>query len=193
MDIFTGAGLALPAGLNAYIPLLTVGLLARFTELVELDSPYDLLASNTGLITLAVLLLIEIFADAIPGVDHVNDVVQTVVRPAAGAIVMLAVEGNAIDTHPLVQVAIGVVLAGSVHGVKALGRPFVTGSTGGVGNPIVSTVENASAAVMSILAIVAPVLVLVVLVLLVVLGVRWWSRRRRRELARWRGNKVDIR
>lgn len=191
MDIFTGAGLALPAGLNAYIPLLTLGLLSRFTELVELEAPYDLLASDAGLITLTILLVIELFADAVPGIDHVNDVVQTAVRPATGAIVMLAVEGDAIDMHPLLQIALGVVLAGSVHGVKALGRPLVTGSTGGIGNPVVSTLENVSAAVMSVLAIVAPVLVLVVLVVLLVLAMRWWSRRRRPGWARDRGNKVD--
>lgn len=177
MDIFTGAGLALPAGLNAYIPLLTVGLLARFTDLVQLEPPFDLLASDAGLIILTVLLLVELVADAIPGVDHVNDVVQTMVRPAAGAIVMLATEGDAVDVDPVLQVLIGVGLAGGVHALKAVGRPAVTASTGGIGNPVVSTLENVAAVVMSILAIIAPILLVILLaVTLFVLG-RWIVRR----------------
>lgn len=191
MDIFTGAGLALPAGLNAYIPLLTVGLLARFTDLVALEPPFDLLASDAGLIILGVLLLIELVADAVPGVDHVNDVVQTVVRPAAGAIVMLATEGDAVDMNPILQVVLGVGLAGGVHAVKAAGRPVVTGATGGAGNPIVSGLENVAAVVMSVLAILAPILLAALLILFVLIVARWWHRRRRAGTVEPRGNKVD--
>ena len=35
-EVLTGAGLAAAAGLNAYIPLLAIGLLSRFTDLVSL-------------------------------------------------------------------------------------------------------------------------------------------------------------
>jgi hypothetical protein len=179
MDILTGAGLAAPAGLNAYIPLLTVGLLARFTDLVTLESPYDIISSDAGLIILTVLLVIELFADAVPGLDTVNDAVQTAVRPAAGAFLMLASDGEMIDMHPIVQVLIGAGLAGIVHTIKALGRPAITVSSGGLGNPAVSTIENVVALMLSLLAILIPIAVLIGSLVLVVLSIRWILRRNR--------------
>lgn len=179
MDIFTGLGLAAPAGLNAYIPLLTVGLLARFTDLITLEAPYDLLASDAGLITLGLLLLIELFADAIPGLDHLNDLVQTVVRPAAGGLMMLATDGAVADMHPALAAVIGLLLAGGVHTLKATGRPLVTATTGGLGNPLVSTLENVIAVGMSIVAILAPLAILVVFLIVLAVALRWFWRRLR--------------
>jgi hypothetical protein len=180
MDLLTGAGLAAPAGLNAYIPLLTVGLLNRFTDLVELDSPYDILSSDAGLIVLSILLVIELFADAIPGLDSINDMIQTVIRPAAGAFVMFAAGDGGVDMHPLVQALIGGGLAGGVHAIKAVGRPIVTVTTGGLGNAAVSTGENALALVLSLIAILVPALVLAIGIILAILTVRWLVRGRNR-------------
>lgn len=178
MDLLTGAGLAAPAGLNAYIPLLTIGLLDRYTNLVNLASPYDILSSDTGLIVLAILLVIELFADAIPGIDSVNDLVQTIIRPATGVLVMFAFEGSAIDMHPVVQSLIGGGLAGVVHTVKAVSRPIVTVTTAGLGNAGVSTAENVLALVLSILAILIPIAVVVLVALLIVLMAGWLIKRR---------------
>lgn len=191
MDIFTGAGLALPAGLNAYIPLLTVALLARFTDLVTLEAPYDMLSSNWGIAILSILLVIELFADAVPGLDHVNDLIQTVIRPASGATVMLATEGQMFDMHPVLEGALGIALAGSVHAVKALGRPVVSVSTGGFVNPLVSTVENVISLVTSVIAIVAPVLIAIGIAVLAIVGIGWLVRRMTSRGTRSRGNKVD--
>jgi hypothetical protein len=178
MDILTGAGLAAPAGLNAYIPLLTVGLLARFTDLVTLHAPYDILSSDAALIVLTILLVIELFADAVPGLDSVNDVVQTIVRPAAGAFLMLSADDGMLDMHPVLQVLIGGGLAGAVHTVKSLTRPLVTVSTAGMGNPAVSTLENVAALIASLLAILVPVFLLALITVLLILALRWLTRRR---------------
>src|SRR5699024_7038234 len=86
----TGGGLALAAGLNAYVPLLLVALLARFTSLVALPQQWAWLTGDVALVVLAVLLLVEVVADKVPSVDHVNDLLQTVVRPTAGGIVFAA-------------------------------------------------------------------------------------------------------
>ena len=80
-------GLSVSAGLNAYIPLLVVSLLAKFTDLIELAKPWDALESWWTIGVLAVLCLVEVFADKIPVVDHANDLIQTFIRPTAGAIV----------------------------------------------------------------------------------------------------------
>ena len=85
-NVFTSFGLSSSAGLNAYLPLLIVALTARFTNLIELRPPFDWLTDPWVIAVLVVLLLIETVADKIPAVDHANDVIQTVVRPAALAV-----------------------------------------------------------------------------------------------------------
>src|SRR3972149_5388463 len=88
--LLTAFGLAASAGLNAYIPLLIVALLGRFPDWVPLNSPWDALTSWWVIGALAILTLIEFFADKAPAVNHVNDAIQTFVRPAAGAILFAA-------------------------------------------------------------------------------------------------------
>ncbi len=84
--IFSAFGLSASAGLNAYIPLLAISLLAKFTDLLNLQSPWDTLTSWWVIGLLVVLGGIEFFADKVPAVNHINDIIQTFVRPAAGAV-----------------------------------------------------------------------------------------------------------
>lgn len=194
LEALTGTGLAASAGLNAYIPLMVMGLLARYTDLVDLPSGWTWLGNGWVLIVLAVLLSVEVVADKVPVVDHVNDVVQTVVRPTAGGLafgagsgaqtVTVSDPGSFFGSHQWVPVAAGVLIALCVHGVKAAARPVVNVSTAGFGAPIVSTIEDIGSVVMSVLAILMPILVLVGLGFLIwgtVLVVR--RRRRKRQIA----------
>jgi hypothetical protein len=165
--IFSAFGLSASAGLNAYIPLLTVALLARFTNLIKLSSPWDTLTNPWVIGLLFVLLLIEFFADKFPAVNHVNDLIQTFVRPAAGAIVFAASAHVIADVHPVLALIAGVLVAGSVHTIKAAAvRPAVTATTGGAGNVPVSILEDVISTVISILAVVIPVLIACGLILL---------------------------
>ena len=158
--IFSAFGLSASAGLNAYIPLLTVALLARFTNLIELNPPWDTLTSPWVIGLLFVLLVIEFFADKFPAVNHVNDIIQTFVRPAAGAIVFAASAQVVADIHPVLAMVAGVFVAGSVHTIKAVAvRPAVTATTAGAGNVPVSILEGVVSTVISILAVVIPVLI----------------------------------
>jgi hypothetical protein len=182
LSLATAFGLSTSAGLNAYIPLLVVALLARFTPLVTLNKPYDALSSWWVIGTLGVLLVIETLVDKVPAADTVNDIIQTFIRPAAGAI-LFAATTNAIGLHPVVAAICGVLLAGSVHVVKAGGRPVVAVATAGLGNPVVSTIEDVVSFVTSLLAIVAPYLVLALIVIAAGL-ITWWAVRRRRRRAR---------
>lgn len=175
--LLTGLGLAAPAGLNAYLPLLILALSAHFTDKVRLTSPYDALASWPVIVVLVILLTIEVVVDKIPGVDHVNDLIQTVIRPVAGAILMLAATG-VVGLSPAIAIVVGLLAAGSVHAAKATARPAVTLGTAGMFNPIVSVGEDAAAAIASVIAIFAPLLVLVVLALCVIF-VLWAMFRRR--------------
>src|SRR5215213_999671 len=145
MDVLSGLGLAAPAGLNAWLTLLMVALAARFTGLVDLPADYDWLSSWPAIGALAGLLAVEEIVDKVPGLDHLNDVVHTAIRPAAGAVVMLATTQG--DLPPAVSGALGLLLAGTAHATKAGARPAVTIGTAGTGNAVVSVVEDVIAAI----------------------------------------------
>lgn len=167
----TAFGLASASGLNAYIPLLIVALTARFTTLVKLNPPFDVLTSGWVIGALIILLAIEIIVDKIPAADTVNDIIQTFIRPTAGAI-LFAANTNAIGLHPVVAVILGLLLAFGVHAAKATARPVVTATTGGLGNAFVSVGEDIVATGVSLLAIVVPV-VIALLAALVVIWLVW--------------------
>lgn len=174
MDVIAAFGLSASAGLNAYIPLLVVSLLARFTNLIELSDGWRALESWWIIGLLIVLSLIEFFADKIPTVNHINDLIQTLIRPTAGAI-LFAASANAItQINPILSLAAGLLVAGSVHAVKSVVvRPAVTATTAGVGDVPVSILEDVVATTLSVLSVVIPILVAIILVILAVWLI-WW-------------------
>ncbi|GAA1386454.1 DUF4126 domain-containing protein [Catellatospora chokoriensis] len=188
LELLTGTGLATAAGLNAYIPLLVIGMLDRYTNLINLPSAWSWLSNGWVLLILAVLLAIEFVADKVPVVDSVNDVVQTVVRPTAGGMAFAAGSGSetvtvtdpsALWTQKLwIPIVIGLLIALTVHSTKAVARPVMNAATLGVAAPVVSTVEDGASASLSVVAVIIPFLVVVFLI-----GLVWWmvtvSRRRR--------------
>ncbi len=178
MDILAAFGLSASAGLNAYIPLLIVSLLARFTDLIVLSEPWKAMGSWWIIGLLAVLSLVEFFADKIPAVNHVNDAVQTFIRPTAGAILFAASAKTITDIHPIISIAAGLLVAGTVHVVKAAAvRPAITATTAGLGDVPVSLAEDVVSTTLSLLSILLPVVVGIVLLLLAI-WIIWWLTRR---------------
>ena len=167
LNVLSAFGLSVSAGLNAYIPLLVVSLLARFTDLIQLKSPWDALTSWWTIGILILLSLIEFFADKIPAVNHINDGIQTIVRPTAGAIVFAASAHVITDIHPVLSLVLGLLVAGGVHTVKATAvRPAVTATTAGTGNVPVSILEDFISTVISILSVVIPVIIACLLIII---------------------------
>jgi uncharacterized membrane protein len=170
-EVLTGAGLAVAAGLNAYIPLLILGLAGRFLDFVDLPSQWQWLSNPWVLVILGVLLVIEIVADKIPVVDSINDWIQLFVRPVAGGIAFGtgSSSGTAVVTDPAqfftsnawVPIAIGILLALATHIGKAVSRPALNVATVGAAAPVVSTAEDFGSVVLSVLALLLPVLVIV--------------------------------
>ena len=189
MELMTGFGLASAAGLNAYIPLLSMGLLDRYTNLVHLPAGWSWLSNGWVIGIVAILLLVEIVADKIPALDSVNDTVQTFVRPTSGGIVFgsgTAAQTAAVTdpadfarTGQWVPVAIGVVTALVVHLTKSAVRPAANVATAGVAAPVLSTIEDFTSAGLTFIASLIPALVVVVLIALIWAAV-WLLRRRRR-------------
>lgn len=185
LEVLTGTGLATSAGLNAYVPLLAVGLIARYTDLLPLPDRWAWLSNGWVLTILALLLVVEIVADKVPMVDSVNDVVSTVIRPTSGGIAFGAGSATVTTTDPgqltegstWVPVVIGALLALVVHVLKALVRPVLNAMTFGVGAPFVSTAEDVTSISMSLVAILLPALVLLFLAGMALFF--WWALRRR--------------
>jgi cbb3-type cytochrome oxidase subunit 3 len=198
LEVLTGMGLSASAGLNAYIPLLAVGLLGRFTGLIDLPTSWNWLSNGWVLSILAVLLAVEVVADKIPVLDSFNDMLHTVIRPTAGGLafgassesqtVTVSDPGSFFATHQWVPIAAGAGIALGVHGVKAAARPVINVSTFGFGAPIVSTIEDIFSTVMSVIAIVLPFLIIFFLA-----GIVWFFAWVRRKRSRRRAERAALR
>lgn len=193
LEVLTGTGLAVAAGLNAYIPLLLLGLAGRFLDVVSLPTGWSWLENEWVLGILAVLLVVEMVADKVPAVDTINDWLQTVVRPAAGGIVFgsgsgaqtaaVSDPGEFLASQQWVPIAAGVVIALIVHVGKMVARPAANALTAGAAAPVLSTAEDIGAVGFSLLALIVPVLVLVALLGLVIAVPLLFARARRRRLS----------
>lgn len=178
LGVFSAFGLSASAGLNAYIPLLVVALMGKFTGLIKLSAPWDALTNWWVIGLLVVLSVVEFFADKVPAVNHVNDIIQTFIRPAAGAVLFAASAQVVTDVNPILSMVLGVLVAGGVHAVKAAAvRPMVTASTGGAANTPVSIAEDVLSTILSLTAAVMPILIGAIILMVIVLAI-WliWRR-----------------
>jgi hypothetical protein len=194
LEFVVGSGLATAAGLNAWMPLFVLGLADRLVPAVELPATWSWLSSDLALWIIGALLVVEIVADKIPAIDSINDVIQTVVRPAAGGIAFGA--GSSAETVRVsdpaaffsntawVPIVTGIVIALVVHGFKAALRPAANVATAGVAAPVVSTFEDVTSFALSVFAIVLPIVALLLMVGLVVVVVAAFRARRRRKAAK---------
>ena len=177
---FTALALATAAGLNAWVPLLATGLLARWTDLIDVTGSFDVLTQTPVLLALGVVAAVDFVGDKIPTVDHVLHVAGTVIAPATGGLAALA-STHALDVSPALIAVIGLVAAETAHGTRMAIRPFSTLGTGGLGNPVLSLLEDLGAVGLSVLAIALPVVAAVIVVLLII--VAWLTLRRIRPRA----------
>lgn len=175
IGLMTALGLSTAAGLNAYLPLLIIGGLDRWTDLLSLDAPYDTLAEPGVMLAIGAVALVDFVGDKIPAIDSVLHAIGLVVAPVAGGLVALAATGNeAVD--PAFAVVLGVAAAGATHGARSIVRPASTAFTGGAGNPVLSLGEDAISTLLAFSAVIVPVVAFVVAVL--VFGLLFWGARR---------------
>lgn len=193
IEFLIGSSLAASAGLNAWMPLFLLGLADRLIPAVQLPAGWSWLSGDIALWVIGALLVLEIVADKIPALDSLNDIVQSVLRPASGGIAFgagasaqtVAVEDPSafFTDNAWVPIVIGVGIALAVHVVKAVGRVAANSVTGGLAAPALSTAEDGASFMLAVAAIVVPILALVLLIGLIVAAVVMTKRRRARKRA----------
>jgi hypothetical protein len=166
MIAFLGLGLAASSGLNTFLPLLLLAGAAKFHFFgVQLNGSFGWLTSDLAVGVLLLASLVEIAGDKIPAVDHALDVFGTIARPAAGALAASSVfRGADPATAAVLGIIIGAPTAFSFHAAKAGTRVASSATTFGIGNPLLSAVEDIVAVFLTLVAFLAPLLVPVLVI-----------------------------
>ncbi len=170
ISIFLGVGLAASVGFRIFLPLFALSLSAYF-DVWELNESWQWIGSLAAVITLGVATLVEIFAYFIPWVDNLLDSVAVPLAAIAGTAVMVSTVAN---LDPVVTWSLAIIAGGgtatAIKGAGATGRLASTATTGGLGNPIVSTLETGTAAVVTTASIFAPfvAIILVIIILIII-------------------------
>jgi Domain of unknown function (DUF4126) len=157
--IFQGLGLSSAAGFNAYLPLLAVGLLAKYTHYIHLGPSFDLLTNPIVLLVLAVLALADLIGDKIPAVDHFLHTVGLLVHPIIGAILAVSTTQGS-HVNPILMAVCGLVMAGGIHGIRTVVRPATNAASVGTSAPLVSMAEDAAAVTLTALSVWFPIIAL---------------------------------
>lgn len=191
IEFIIGSSLAASAGLNAWMPLFLLGLADRLIPAMELPSGWSWLSGDISLWVLGGLLVLEIVADKIPALDSINDIVQSILRPAAGGIAFGA--GSSAQTvavtdpasfftdNAWVPIVTGIAIALVVHVVKATGRVAANAVTGGLAAPVLSTAEDGASFALAAAAILVPLIALALLIGLIVTAIVLVRRRSARK------------
>jgi hypothetical protein len=185
LPAFLGLGLAAATGLRTFLPLLMLAGCVRLGLFgISVNPQVAWLGSTPMLVGLAVATVAELAADKIPIVDHGLSAVGTVTRPLAGALAAGAVFAHADPAVAAIAgLIIGVPTALAFHGVQSGARVASTATTAGLGNPVLSVVEDVGSALLAAVAIVAPVIAVVAVVTLLAFGLWGFGRLRRRRPA----------
>ena len=189
MSIMIGVALSATCGFRVFVPLLAVNIGTRALDadgqpLIELADGFDWLSSDIALMVFLVATLFEIGGYYIPWIDNLLDTIASPASIVAGTVITASfVTGM----DPWLQWLLGVIAgggaAGAVQATTVVARAGSTVTTGGLGNPIVASVETSGAFLGAALSIVAVELAIAVFVLLLGGGVWIWWRRRRHKLA----------
>ncbi|SHJ12384.1 DUF4126 domain-containing protein [Pseudozobellia thermophila] len=170
ISIFLGVGLAASVGFRVFLPLFALSLAAYF-DLWQLNQSWQWIGSLAAVLTLGVATIVEIFAYFIPWVDNLLDSFAVPLAAIAGTAVMVSTVAN---LDPLVTWCLAIIAGGgtatAIKGAGATSRLASSTTTGGLGNPVISTVETGTAMVVTTASIFMPVLaaVLVIFILVVI-------------------------
>lgn len=158
MSFFLGLGLAASAGFRVFLPLLAMSLAAHF-NFIPLAESWAWVGSVSAILALAVASVIEILAYYIPWVDNMLDTISVPLAGVAGTMLMAVA---LTDVSPFMQWGLAIIAGGgaasTISATSATTRMASSVATAGIGNPIVSTIETATAFFLSAVSILIPFL-----------------------------------
>lgn len=181
-----GLGLASATGLRTFLPLLMLALAAKFGLFgIDLNDRMAWLADWPAISALAVAAVVEFTGDKVPVVDHALNVMGAFTRPIAGAVAAGSVfVGVDPMTAAIAGLIVGAPTAFAFNAVQGGARLASTATTGGLGNPVLSFIEDVLSVLMVVLAFLAPILVPVLMIVLAITVFRLARRMRGRMDAR---------
>ena len=188
MSILIGIALSATCGFRVFVPLLAVNIGTRAKDadgqpLIELAAGFNWLSSDIAMMVFLVAAIFEIGGYYIPWIDNLLDSVASPAAIVAGTLITASfITGMDPWLQWLLALIAGGGVAGAVQATTVVTRASSTVTTGGLGNPIVSSVETSGAFLGSALSILAAPFALGVFVLLLGSGVWIWFRRRNRKL-----------
>ncbi|GAA4808797.1 DUF4126 domain-containing protein [Litoribaculum gwangyangense] len=176
ISICLGVGLAASAGFRVFLPLFALSL-ASYFDVWQLNESWQWIGSQTALITLGVATLVEIFAYFIPYIDNLLDSIAVPLATMAGTAVMLSTVS---DLSPAITWSLAIIAGGgtaaAIAGTSSTTRLASTVSTGGLANPIVSTLETIIAIVMSLISIFIPIIAIILVTIMLLFIFRLYKK-----------------
>lgn len=177
LSLAIGLGLAAACGFRIFLPFLAMSIAAKAGYL-SLAGSFEWIGSTPALITFGVATVLEIAAYYVPWLDNLLDTAAAPIAVVAGIVVTAS---QVTDTHPLLGWSLAVIAGGGAAAVvqtgTTLARGFSSFATGGLTNPLVSTIEAGSSILLSLLAIIVPLVAAVAVVVLVFVAVLQIARR----------------
>lgn len=184
--IALGLGISLSAacGFRVFIPPLVISVAANLGHL-SLSPDFAWMGTESALVALAIATTVEILAYYIPFLDNLLDSLAAPAAIAAGTVVTAS---TLTEIDPVVQWTLAAIAgggaAGIIEGLTSITRLTSTGLTGGLGNPILSTIELLTSLLLTIFALTLPIISAIVVLGLLGFGiqkiVRYWNKRRKR-------------
>ena len=164
ISIFLGIGLAASSGFRVFLPLFVLSLAAYF-DLWTLNDQWLWLGSTGAVIAFGVAMLFEIFAYYIPWFDNLLDTLAIPLAAVAGTAVMVSTMA---DLDPTVTLTLAIIAGGgtasAIKGATSVTRLTSSTTTGGLANPLVSTAETGTSAVVATASVFTPVLAVVLVI-----------------------------
>jgi hypothetical protein len=170
ISICLGIGLSASVGFRVFLPLFALSLAAHF-DVWQLNESWQWIGSISALVILGVATLVEIIAYFIPYIDNFLDSITVPLAGIAGTIIMLS---TVADLDPAITWSLAIIAGGgtaaAIAGTSGTTRLASTVTTGGVANPVVSTIETGTSIVISVVSIFIPILaVILVFILLLII------------------------
>lgn len=182
MAICVGVGLAAACGFRVFVPLFITSLAAsgQLDMFGEIDveamlGDQEWLANPWITLALGIATVLEIGSYYIPWLDNALDTAATPAAVIAGTFITGAMMPDVMGDGSFKWIAATIAGGGSaglVQGASVITRGTSTATTGGIGNPVVSTVELGGSILTAGLALLVPILAGVLVLILMYFVIR---------------------